>query len=141
MKTALLFLLTGTLLSSCASKTLISAPDSGTQGIILPTEQIAEHKWGKVTFPAGHYLPEATSEMGIYYAAPERVNTDGLLRGGREHGGLFIQNGTGYQYLWIGQPGYQLQQAPVTIMGQWGVETPLLYTLKERVKIAPAGRQ
>lgn len=141
MKSILLGLLAGAFLISCSSKSLILSPDPGTQGIILPTQQVAEHKWGKVTFPAGIYLPEAKSEKGIYYAAPERVNTDGMLRGGREHGGLFIQHSTGYQYLWIGQPGYQLQQAPSTIMGQWGVETPLLYTLKERVQIQPVGKR
>ncbi|MFN7564823.1 MAG: hypothetical protein ACK5TH_23825 [Prosthecobacter sp.] len=141
MKSTLLCLLMGTFLASCSSRSLILSPDPGTPGIILPTQQVAEHKWGKVTFPAGLYLPEAKSEKGIYYAAPERVNTDGMLRGGREHGGLFIQHGTGYQYLWIGQPGYQLQQAPGTIMGQWGVETPLLYTLKERVQIQPVGKR
>ena len=34
-------------------------------------------------------------EMRIYYAAPEKVHTGGMLREGKEHGGLFVANGTG----------------------------------------------
>lgn len=141
MKNLLLCIWVGCLLTSCSSKSLIQTPDSGTRGIILPEEQCAEHRWGKVVFPAGLYLPEAKSAKGIYYACPTRVQTHGLLRGGREHGGLFIQHGTGYQSLWIGQPGYQLEQAPRTVLGAWGVETPLLYTLKQRVQIRSAGKK
>lgn len=137
MKSALLLLAGLLSLASCSSKSLILEPDPGTPGIVFATEQTAEHYWGKVIFPAGLYLPEAKSDEGIYYAAPEKVHTGGMLREGKEHGGLFVANGTGYQYLWIGQPGYQLQQAPGTIMGDWGVETPLRYTLKERVTFRP----
>jgi hypothetical protein len=141
MKSLLTCILLSSLLACCSSKSLIQKPDPGTPGIILPEEQSAEHRWGKVVFPAGLYLPEAKSEKGLYYASPSRVLTHGLLRGGREHGGLFIQHGTGYQSLWIGQPGYQLEQAPRTVLGAWGVETPLLYTLKHRVQIRPARKR
>lgn len=141
MKLLLLTIVAALGLVSCASKRLISHPDSGTAGIVLESEQTAEHKWGKVTFPAGVYLPEAKDEKGIYYASPHRVRTGGITKGGTEHGGLYVENVTGYQYLWVGQPAYQLQQAPSTILGQWGVETPILHVLKERVKISPASRR
>jgi hypothetical protein len=141
MKLLLISILTTFGLVSCASKRLISHPEPGTAGIVIETEQTAEHKWGKVTFPPGLYLPEAKDESGVYYAAPNRVRTGSITKGGTEHGGLYVAHGTGYQYLWIGQPAYQLQQAPSTIMGQWGVETPLRYVLKERIKISPASRR
>lgn len=141
MKLILISIATALGLVSCASKRLISHPDPGTAGIVLETEQNAEHKWGKVTFPAGVYLPEAKDETGIYYASPNRVRTGSITKDGSEHGGLYVAKGTGYQYLWIGQPAYQLQQAPSTILGQWGVETPILHVLKERVKISPASRR
>lgn len=141
MKLLLLTIVAVLGLISCASKRLISPPDPGKAGIVLETEQTAEHKCGKVIFPAGLYLPEAQDETGIYYASPSRVQTGSITKGGSEHGGLYVANSTGHQYLWIGQPAYQLQQAPSTILGQWGVETPLLYVLKERVKIANASRR
>jgi hypothetical protein len=127
------------LLASCRSNNQIALPAAGTPGIVLKTEQVAEHKYGKVTFPAGLYQPEAVSEIGTYYAAPGKVSTGGVMRGGKEHGGLFIARGSEQQFLWIGQPAYQLMEAPKTVLGQWGVETPLLYSLRSPVSITKAG--
>jgi hypothetical protein len=140
MKSIVLLIATSVGFSSCASNRLISQPALGTTGIVIEADQKAEHKWGQVTFPAGLYQPEAKDDRGIYYASPSRVHTGCITKGGREHGGLYVANETGYQYLWIGQPGYQLQQAPSTILGQWGVETPLLYVLKERIRFRHASR-
>ena len=127
------------LLASCRSNNQIALPSAGTPGIMLAAEQVAEHKYGKVTFPAGLYQPEAVSEIGTYYAAPGKVTTGGVMRGGKEHGGLFVARGSNQQFLWIGQPGYQLMEAPKTVLGQRGVETPLLYSLRTLVSYTQAG--
>ena len=126
-------------LTGCRSNNQIALPSAGTPGIVLAAEQVAEHKYGKVTFPAGLYQPEAVSEIGTYYAAPGKVSTGGVMRGGKEHGGLFVARGSNQQFLWIGQPGYQLHEAPKTVLGQWGVETPLLYSLRTPVSLTQAG--
>ena len=115
---------------------LIQAPASGTRGIVLATEQVVPHKFGKITFPAGLYLPEASSEEGIYYAAPQPIHTGGVMKGGREHGGLFLRPDGG-QAAWVGQPGYQLQQAPSTLLGARGVERPIRYGLLGSVQYRP----
>ena len=127
------------LLSSCVMfPSGIDHPDPGTPGIIVEKEETREHYWDKVVFPPGLYLPEAKSADGIYYAAPTPLYTGGVIRGGREHGGLFI-NHRGAQGMWVGQPGYQLKQAPGTVMGKRGVETPILRAIKTPVpfKTAP----
>lgn len=46
MKLLLLTIVAVLGLISCASKRLISPPDPGKAGIVLETEQTAEHKWG-----------------------------------------------------------------------------------------------
>jgi hypothetical protein len=116
-------------LASCASRVMLEAPASGTLGIRVAEEQTVEHRFGKAVFPAGMYAAEAQSAEGIYYAAPAPVKTGGVIHGGKEHGGLFLDK-QGRQALWIGQPGYQLQQAPGTVLGNWGVETPITYGLR-----------
>jgi len=137
MNSNLLLIGLACLLASCASKGKIEAPDAGTPGIIIAQEETREHYWGKVVFPAGLYKPEAKSQDGIYYAAPTPLNTGGVIRGGKEHGGLFI-NKAGSQGMWIGQPGYQLQLAPGTVMGSWGVETPILRAISVPIVIKKA---
>lgn len=140
--TARLVLFFGTLglISSCiVSRGIIDHPDPGTPGIIIEKETTREHYWDSVIFPAGLYLPEAKSPEGVYYAAPTPLITGGVLKNGREHGGLFI-NKEGAQGMWVGQPGYQLQQAPGTILGKHGVETPILRALKTPVPYKTAHR-
>ena len=128
------------LLASCGTFSGgIDYPDPGTPGIIVEEEVTREHYWDKVVFPAGLYLPEAKSADGIYYAAPTAINTGGVIRGGREHGGIFISK-HGAQGMWVGQPGYQLQQAPGTVLGKGGVETPILRALKTPVPYKTAGK-
>jgi hypothetical protein len=117
-------------LASCGSNYHIDYPPAGTPGIVLKSEQVADHKYGRVTFPAGRYVPEARSDQGIYYASPSKVMTGGVVRNGKEHGGLFLTHETFQQSLWVGQPGYQLQQASSTLMGKAGVETPIRFGLK-----------
>lgn len=132
MKAILFPLLTSVLLSSCLTGGVIDYPDPGTPGIIVEQETTRDHYWDKVVFPAGLYLPEAKSPEGVYYASPTPLITGGVLKGGKEHGGLFI-NKSGAQGMWVGQPAYQLQQAPGTIFGKRGVETPILRAISQPV--------
>jgi hypothetical protein len=118
-----LILLTSLALVACARGPKMKPPAEDARRLMLDHAVTREHRDGRVIFPAGLYTPEAQSAEGVYYSAPQRLETGSIVRGGYEHGGLFIRH-DGVQMAWVGQPGYQLQQAPGTILGLHGVERP-----------------
>lgn len=125
MKHLLFSLLASCLLISCASNGLeLCLP--GTKGIIVAKPVECRHEDGKIWLPAGLYEPEAQSSKGIYYVAPERVKTSGIIRAGQERGGLFIAN-EGWQWAWTGHPRFEAEQSKTTILGQNGIIMPTHY--------------
>ncbi|MFO1486264.1 MAG: hypothetical protein U1F71_23080 [Verrucomicrobiaceae bacterium] len=125
MKYLLFSVLTSSLLTSCAVKELELCPP-GTPGIIVAHEVQCTHKDGHLTLPAGLYRAEAQSPKGIYYVAPERLKTSGLLRSGHERGGLFIAN-EGWQWAWTGHPAFEVKENETSIFGKRGIIMPLHY--------------
>lgn len=119
-------------LNSCATKELERCPP-GTPGIILSQPVECTHKDGRFTLPAGHYQAEAQSPKGIYYAAPQRLKTDGIIRAGQERGGLFIAR-EGWQWAWTGHPGWEVEQSATTITGKRGIIMPTHYKFEPLVR-------
>lgn len=138
MKLLLLCLIAPCVLISCAPFDLERCAP-GTPGIIVAEEVACTHKHGKFTLPAGHYLAEAQTPKGIYYAAPEKLKTDGVIRAGQERGGLFIAN-EGWQWAWTGHPGYEAEQSKTTILGKRGIIEPVHYKFEPYVKYTKAKR-
>ncbi len=132
-------LLLATSLVSCATKDLERCTP-GTPGIILSEPVECKHKDGKFTLPAGHYQPEAQSPKGIYYVAPERLKTDGIIREGHERGGLFIAR-EGWQWAWTGHPGWEVDQSATTITGKRGIIMPTHYKFDPFVKYQVANKR
>lgn len=122
MKHLLLSALASCLLLSCATKDLEQCAP-GTRGIIVAEAVQCTHKDGKLTLPAGLYQPEAQSAKGIYYVAPERLKTTGIIRDGHERGGLFIAN-EGWQWAWIGHPAFEVEENKTSILGKRGIIMP-----------------
>ena len=122
MKHLLLSVFTSCLLLSCATKDLEHCAP-GTKGIIVAQEVQCTHKDGKLTLPAGLYQAEAQSAKGIYYVAPERLKTTGIIRDGHERGGLFIAN-EGWQWAWIGNPAFEVEENKTSILGKRGIIMP-----------------
>ena len=109
-------------LNSCAPRDLThSAP--GTPGIVVANAVECTHKDGKLTLPAGLYQPEAQTSKGIYYVAPERLKTIGIIRDGHERGGLFIAN-EGWQWAWVGHPSFEVEENKTSILGKRGIIMP-----------------
>jgi hypothetical protein len=119
-------------LISCATKELERCPP-GTPGIMLSQPVECTHKDGRFTLPAGHYQAEAQSPKGIYYAAPQRLKTDGIIRAGQERGGLFIAR-EGWQWAWTGHPGWEVEQSATTITGKRGIIMPTHYKFEPLVR-------
>jgi hypothetical protein len=136
---ALFACLLASLLISCATKELERCPP-GTPGIILSQPVECTHKDGRFTLPAGHYQAEAQSPKGIYYAAPERLKTDGIIRAGQERGGLFIAR-EGWQWAWTGHPGWEAEQSATTITGKRGIIMPTHYKFEPWVRYQVAKQQ
>ncbi len=122
MKHLLFSLLTSCLLISCATKDL-ERPAPGTPGIRVAQAVECTQKDGKFTLPAGVYMPEAQSAKGIYYVAPERLKTAGMIRHGQERGGLFIAN-EGWQWAWIGNPAFEVEENQTSIFKKRGIIMP-----------------
>ncbi len=122
MKHLLSALLSSCLLISCAPKNLEHCAP-GTPAIKVAQAVECTHKDGKFTLPAGIYFHEAQSSKGIYYAAPEPLKTVGMIRHGHERGGLFIAN-EGWQWAWIGHPGYEVQENKTSILKKRGIIMP-----------------
>lgn len=139
LRQALLGFLVATSLVSCATKELERCPP-GTPGIILSEPVECRHKDGKFTLPAGHYQPEAQSPKGIYYVAPERLKTNGIIREGHERGGLFIAR-EGWQWAWTGHPGWEVDQSATTITGKRGIIMPTHYKFEPFVKYQVANKR
>jgi len=135
MKHLLSGLLTSCLLISCASKDLERCAP-GTPSIQVTQAVECTHKDGKFTLPAGIYQPEAQSSKGIYYAAPERLKTVGMIRKGHERGGLFIAN-EGWQWAWVGHPGFEVDENKTSILGKRGIIMPTHYKFEPYVKVTP----
>ena len=135
MKYSLLLSLLTTccLLSSCATKDL-EACAPGTPSIRVDQPVDCTYPDGKFTLPAGVYTPEAQSSKGIYYVAPERLKTTGIIRDGHERGGLFIAN-EGWQWAWVGHPGFEVQENKTSIFGKKGIIMPTHYKFEPFVKI------
>jgi hypothetical protein len=112
-------------LASCAAKQLERCPP-GTPGILVPATVKCTHKNGTIILPAGEYAPEAQAPEGIYYVAPEPVTTNGVLRKGKERGGLFIAH-EGWQWLWTGHPAWEVDQSATTFTGKRGIIMPTHY--------------
>ncbi len=108
---------------SCSTKDL-ERPAPGTPPIVVASavECTTQHN-EKVTLPAGIYQPEARSTKGIYYVAPERLKTPGIIRQGHERGGLFIAN-EGWQWVWRGHPGFEVRENETSILGKRGIIMP-----------------
>ncbi len=127
-------LLAISLLASCATKPrdLERCPPG------LPSIRVAQtvectYPGGQFTLPAGIYQPEAQSSKGIYYVAPERLKTIGIIRDGHERGGLFIAN-EGWQWAWTGHPGREAADSEITILGKRGIIMPTHYKFEPYVK-------
>ncbi len=125
-------------LVSCATKSLDRCPP-GTPGIIVAAPVECTHKNGTLILPAGSYVAEAQSPKGIYYVAPEPLKTDGILRHGRERGGLFIAH-EGWQWAWTGHPGWEVDQSATTITGKRGIIMPTHYKFEPFVSYQKAKR-
>jgi hypothetical protein len=136
MKRFLLSAAATCLMVSCSTKDLTRCPP-GTPGIIVAEETECTHKDGKFTLPAGHYQPEAMSAKGIYYVAPVRLKTTGIIRDGHERGGLFIAN-EGWQWAWIGHPGFEADQSATTFLGKSGIIMPTHFKFEPYVKYKKA---
>lgn len=136
MKHLLSGLLTSCLLISCATKELALCPP-GTKGIIVAKQVECTHPDGRFTLPAGLYEPEAQSPKGIYYVAPERLKTSGIIREGHERGGLFIAN-EGWQWAWTGHPRFEAEQSKTTILGKKGIIMPTHYKFDPQVPYTKA---
>lgn len=132
MKHLLSALLASCLLVSCASKDLERCPP-GTPAIKVAQAVDCTHKDGKFTLPAGIYQPEAQSSKGIYYVAPERLKTTGIIRQGHERGGLFIAN-EGWEWAWIGHPGFEVDENKTSILKKRGILMPTCYKFEPYVK-------
>lgn len=132
MKHLLSALLASCLLVSCASKDLERCAP-GTPAIKVAQAVDCQHPDGKFTLPAGIYQPEAQSSKGIYYVAPERLKTTGIIRKGHERGGLFIAN-EGWQWAWIGHPGFEVDENKTSILKKRGILMPTVYKFEPYVK-------
>ncbi|MCF7788391.1 MAG: hypothetical protein K9N47_19885 [Prosthecobacter sp.] len=135
MKHLLAALLTSCLLISCASKDLERCAP-GTPAIKVSQAVECTYPDGKFTLPAGIYQPEAQSSQGIYYVAPERLKTTGIIRQGHERGGLFIAK-EGWQWAWIGHPGFEVDENQTSILGKRGIIMPTHYKFEPFVKVTP----
>ena len=135
MKHLLTSLLSLSLLASCATH----PRDLGRCAPGTPAIRIAQAvdctygHGGKFTLPAGIYQPEAQSSKGIYYVAPERLKTTGIIRDGHERGGLFIAN-EGWQWAWTGHPGREVADSEITILGKRGILMPSHFKFEPYVK-------
>lgn len=132
MKHLLLSFLATSLLVSCSTKDL-EHPAPGTPGIRVAQAVECTHKDGKFTLPAGDYMPEAQSAKGIYYVAPERLKTVGIIRDGHERGGLFIAN-EGWQWAWIGHPGFEVEENKTSYFKKKGIIMPTHFKFEPYVK-------
>jgi len=131
MKHLLTGLLLSCLLASCATKDLEECAP-GTPAIQIAQAVECTHKDGRFTLPAGIYQPEARSSKGIYYVAPEPLKTSGIIRSGRERGGLFIAN-EGWEWAWIGHPGFEVHENKTSILGKKGIIMPTVYKFEPYV--------
>ncbi len=138
MKHLLFSILAASLLVSCATKDLEHCPP-GTKGIIVASPVECTHKDGKFTLPAGFYAPEAQSSKGIYYVAPERLKTTGIIRQGHERGGLFIAN-EGWQWAWTGHPAFEVSENKTSILGKRGILMPTHFKFEPYVNYKKADR-
>lgn len=138
MKHFLSHVLVATLLASCAAKQIERCPP-GTPDIIVPAAVACTHKDGTMTLPAGRYAAEAQTPRGIYYVAPEPVTTNGIIRKGKERGGLFLAH-EGWQWLWTGHPGWEVDQSATTITGKRGIIMPTHYKFEPFVSYQKAKR-
>jgi hypothetical protein len=135
MKHLLFGLLISCLFISCSARDLDHCP-AGTPGIRVAQAVECTHKDGKFTLPAGVYTPEAQSSKGIYYVAPERLKTVGMIRHGHERGGLFIAK-EGWQWAWIGHPGFEVQEARTSLFHKKGIIMPTHFKFEPYVKYTP----
>jgi len=118
-------------LNSCAPFELERCAP-GTPGIILSEAVECTHPDGKLTLPAGLYQAEAETPKGIYYVAPGRLKTNGIIRQGQERGGLFIAK-EGWQWAWTGNPGWEADQSKITVLGKKGIIEPVHYKFEPYV--------
>ncbi|WP_395748520.1 hypothetical protein [Prosthecobacter sp.] len=134
MKHLLSSLLLSSLLISCATQPRdLERAAPGTPSIRVSQAVDCTYPDGKFTLPAGIYQPEARSSKGIYYVAPERLKTTGIIRDGHERGGLFIAN-EGWQWAWTGHPGREAADSEYTILGKRGIIMPTHYKFEPYVK-------
>ena len=136
MKRLLFAILGSCLMISCSTKDL-ERTALGTPGITLAEAVECTHKHGKLTLPAGIYQAEAQSAKGIYYVAPERLKTTGIIRDGHERGGLFIAN-EGWQWAWIGNPAFEVEENKTSILGKRGIIMPTHFKFEPFVKYTKA---
>ena len=139
MKHLLSALLTSCLLISCAPKDLTRCAP-GTPAIRVAQAVECTHPDGKFTLPAGIYQPEAQSSKGIYYVAPERLKTIGIIRHGHERGGLFIAK-EGWQWAWIGHPGFEVAESQTAILHKRGIIMPTHIKFQPYVKYTQVKRR
>ena len=137
MKLASLGLLLSCLMVSCTTKDLENCPPD-TSGIIVANEvECTTQRDGMFTLPAGHYRAEAQSSKGTYYVAPEPLKTSGIIRAGRERGGLFIAK-KGWQWLWTGHPYFEVEENKTSILGKRGIIMPKHYKFEPYVNFTRA---
>lgn len=129
----LCFLVTPLLLASCGSVQLAT---TDAPGLVLATEEIRDCAQGRIVFPAGEYKAEVTSAEGIYYKAPKRIRTLGVLIGRSEEGGIFVSNTAGNpQAAWFGDPQDNVDERPATLFGAIGWSAPKLWPYTPRVPL------
>ncbi|MBE2283052.1 MAG: hypothetical protein IAE77_06300 [Prosthecobacter sp.] len=119
------------LLASCSSVELAPAD---APPILLAQEETRECGQGQIVFPAGEYKAEVKSESGIYYKAPKRIRTLGVLIGRSEEGGIFVSKGAGNpQAAWFGDPKDNVDESPGTLFGAIGWSAPKLWPYTPRI--------
>ncbi|MBL9130820.1 MAG: hypothetical protein JNG86_06455 [Verrucomicrobiaceae bacterium] len=132
------FALASIMMTSCVSLTELSKVAPGTGDIIISQEERRECKAARVILPAGRYTPEVQSDLGVYYLAPARIRTEGVLISGGYRGGLFIAR-DGRQAVWFGDARDDADERPGTLMGAIGVAAPKLWPFKPAISVTQVG--
>lgn len=129
----LCLVLTPLIMAACGS---ITPAPAGTAGIVVGPNETRDCGQGRVTFPAGVYVPEVVSAKGTYYLAPAPLRAKGVLLGRAERGGIFVSNQSGNpQAAWFGDLRDTVDEKPSTLLGAMGVSAPKLWPYTPRIPI------
>ncbi|MFN0075489.1 MAG: hypothetical protein ACKVY0_03335 [Prosthecobacter sp.] len=119
------------LLVACGS---VELAKSDAPSLVVDQDEERVCGQGKILFPAGEYRAEVAAANGIYYKAPKRIRTLGVLIGRSEEGGIFVANATGNpQAAWFGDPRDNVDERPGTLFGAIGWSAPKLWPYTPRI--------